>query len=101
MGDIAHLDLYIEHRPRVDPEAERRLDVLRQALLVALLHRRPLLEEGRVVDVVEQPLCASGQYVGNTGRGTMRASSLVRSFKKTALESLRVSLIRLLKPGLH
>ena len=56
MGDIAHLDLYIEHRPRVDPEAERRLDVLRQALLVALLDRRPPFLERGVLGMLEETL---------------------------------------------
>ena len=51
-----HLDLDVEHRPRVDLEPKRRLDVVRQTLLVALLDRRPLLLEARVVDVLEQAL---------------------------------------------
>ena len=54
--DIAHLDLYVKHRPRVDPEAERRLDVLRQALLVALLDRRPPFLERGVLSMFEKTL---------------------------------------------
>ena len=51
-----HLDLYIEHRLSVDLEAKRVLDPCRETLLVALLDRRPLLLEARVVDVLEQAL---------------------------------------------
>ena len=50
------LDLHVEHRLRVHLEAERALDVLREPLLVALLHRRPLLQELRIVEVLEQAL---------------------------------------------
>ena len=52
----AHLDLDIEHRTRVDLEAKRGLDVVGQALFVALLDRSPLLLERRVIDVLEQTL---------------------------------------------
>ena len=41
----AYLNLDVEHRVRADLEPERLLDVLRQTLLVALLHRSPLLQE--------------------------------------------------------
>ena len=50
----AYLNLDVEHRVRADLEPERLLDVLRQTLLVALLHRGPLLLERRVVDELEQ-----------------------------------------------
>ena len=56
---IAHLDLDVEHRLRVDLEPERALDPLREPLLVALLHRRPALLELRAVDVLEQTLDGS------------------------------------------
>ena len=50
------LDLHIEHRMRVHCQPERRLDVPREALLVALLHRGPLLLERGVVRELEQAL---------------------------------------------
>ena len=53
---VQPLDLHIKHRLRVHLEAERALDVLREPLLVALLHRRPALLEERVVHVLEQAL---------------------------------------------
>ena len=53
---MAHLDLDVEHRLRVDLEPERALDPLREPLLVALLHRRPLLLERRLVNVLQQAL---------------------------------------------
>lgn len=48
------LNLHIKHRARIDLKAQRRLHIMRQALLVALLHRGPLLLERRVVDELEQ-----------------------------------------------
>ena len=50
------LDLHIEHRMRVHRQPERRLDVPREALLVALLHHGPLLLERGVVRELEQAL---------------------------------------------
>ncbi len=97
----AYLDLDVEHRIRVDLEAERRLDVVREALFVALLHHRPLLLERRVVDVLEQALCASHQHRSMLAEGTTHASSLVRSLRNAAFGILSVSLMRLLRPGLH
>lgn len=53
---VQPLDLYVEHRLRVDLEAERGLDIVREALLVALLDGDPLLLEARVIDILEQTL---------------------------------------------
>ena len=50
------LDLHIEHRMRVHCQPERRLDVPRETLLVALLHRGPLLLERRVLGELEEAL---------------------------------------------
>lgn len=51
-----HLDLDIEHRMRVQRKAERRLDIAREPLLVALLGDRPLLLERGIVRELEQAL---------------------------------------------
>lgn len=54
-----NLNLHIEHCVRVNLQAQRSLHVPRKPLLVALLHRRPLLLEGRFVDMFQQVLkCA-------------------------------------------
>lgn len=50
------LNLHIEHGVRVDLHTKRVLNILRKALLVALLDRSPLLPEGRVFGVLEQAL---------------------------------------------
>ena len=51
-----NLDLHIKHGVRVDLEAQRGLHVPREALLVALLHHRPLLLECRLVNMLQQAL---------------------------------------------
>lgn len=90
---------------RVDLEPKRHLNIVREALLVALLDRRPLLLESRDLRVLEQALRSTSRRQsggrGGEGRGGGRTSSFVRSFRKVALGSLSVSLISLLKPGLH
>lgn len=53
---VQTLDLDIEHRLGVNFVAKGRLNVVRQALLVALLDGSPLPLEARVVDVLEQAL---------------------------------------------
>ena len=53
---VQTLDLDVEHRLGVDLVPQRVLDVMRQTLLVALLHRRPALLEERVVLVLEKAL---------------------------------------------
>ena len=53
---VQPLDLDVEHRLGVDLVAERRLDVVREALLVALLDRGPLLAEGGVLREREELL---------------------------------------------
>lgn len=52
----AYLNLDIEHRMRVDLETQSVLYVVREPLLVALLHRRPLLLERGVIDVLQESL---------------------------------------------
>lgn len=51
---VQPLDLDIEHCLGVDLVAKRHLDIVSEALLVALLDGRPLLLEAGVVDVLEQ-----------------------------------------------
>ena len=48
------LNLHIEHRLGIHPNPQRRLHMMRQSLLIALLNRRPLLLEHRIVDELEQ-----------------------------------------------
>ena len=50
------LNLHIKHRARIDLEPQRRLHIMRKPLLVALLHRGPLLLERGVVRVLQQAL---------------------------------------------
>jgi len=50
------LDLHVEHRMRIDLQAQSRLDVMRKTLLVALLDRGTLLLEGGIVCMFQQTL---------------------------------------------
>jgi hypothetical protein len=57
----AYLDLNIEHRLRVDLDAQSVLHIICKALLVAQLDGSPLLLEARVVDVLQQALYVATQ----------------------------------------
>ncbi len=51
-----YLNLDIEHRMCINLETQSVLHVVCEPLLVALLHRRPLLLERGVIDVLQEPL---------------------------------------------
>lgn len=51
-----YLNLDIEHRMRINLETQSVLHVVCEPLLVALLHRRPLLLERGVIDVLQESL---------------------------------------------
>lgn len=50
------LDLYVEHRHRVDLDSELGLDVMCESLFVTLLYGGPFLLERRVVSKLQQAL---------------------------------------------
>ena len=97
-----NLDLDMGHGASVHLQAERSLNVFREALLVPLFDRSLLLLERGVVDELEKALSARSQKMrGGCTQNFQLASSLYRSFRKAAFGILRVSLMRLLRPGLH